>query len=386
MDPINFYDYNYSLYIPENIFNLTHQATPRVVENDLWINYHVNFLDTYKLINQHYETTSTTDYSLLPLAVRYSSPDGKMHVIERPPFEIEVDFSASTSFRPRISPKFLQSVKIWIPWTVSVISTNYQSNSFSSTFGFHLYFNDKPLQSLDDVLVPCYLPNSSGGSICMGQDSLIATQLIQNGSSITDVYNHIFNSYFGGWNCDLSPHMFNQEYFAPIIDRISASSKKNAAILANMGYRSNTAKYFKSLLFLLSNTSLEEHIGYITYTKQNTSHYPTLKHHFQKSNSNFSSSSLIPQTYSNAVTPWAKIARVLSAVYSHYPSCSLETNYRVVVKDYQPSSIANYISNPYIISSIYKFILLNYEDPNKNFFSEFQHDEVASYIQQSEIV
>ena len=103
-------------------------------------------------------------------------------------------------------------------------------------------------------------------------------------------------------------------------------------------------------------------------------------------NSNFSSSSLIPQTYSNAVTPWAKIARVLSAVYSHYPSCSLETNYRVVVKNYQPSSIANYISNPYIISSIYKSILLNYEDPNKDFFSEFQHDEVASYIQQSEIV
>ena len=44
------------------------------------------------------------------------------------------------------------------------------------------------------------------------------------------------------------------------------------------------------------------------------------------------------------------------------------------------------ISNPYIISSIYKSILLNYEDPNKDFFSEFQHDEVASYIQQSEIV
>ena len=384
MDSIDFYNYNYSLYTPENIFNLTHQATPTVVGNDLWINYHVNFLDTYKLIDQHSETSSVKDYSLLPLAVRYSSPDGTMHVIERPPFEIEIDFSTSTSYRPRNCPKFLKSVKIWIPWTVSVISTSYQSNSFSNSFSFHLYFNDQPLQSFDDKLVPCYLPNSSGGNICMGQDSLIASQLIENGSSITEVYNHIFNSYFGGWNCDLTPHMFNQEYFAPMIDRISASSKKDAAILANVGYRYNTGKYFKSLLFLLCKISLQEHIGYITYTKKNIPNYPTLKRHLQSSNS--ISSSPISQTYPNAVDPWSRIAKVLGSVYSHYPSVSLETNYRVVVKNYDPSFIIDYISNPYIISYIYKSMLYEYQDSTKDFFGQFQHDEVAPYIQQSETV
>jgi hypothetical protein len=144
MDP-EYYDYNYSLYTPQNIFNLTHQATPRVVDNDLWINYQVSFLDTNKVIEDRSKSAFTRDYSLLPLAVRYSSPDGKTHIIERPPFEIEVDFSTATSYRPRTTPKYLQSVKMWIPWTVSVISTEYQSGSFSSSFSFHLYFNDGPL-------------------------------------------------------------------------------------------------------------------------------------------------------------------------------------------------------------------------------------------------
>ena len=169
-----------------------------------------------------------------------------------------------------------------------------------------------------------------------------------------------------------------------MIDRISASSKKDAAILANVGYRYNTAKYFKSLLFLLCKISLQEHIGYITYTKKNIPNYPTLKRHLQSSNS--ISSSPISQTYPNAVDPWSRIARVLGSVYSHYPSVSLETNYRVVVKNYDPSFIIDYISNPYIISYIYKSMLYEYQDSTKDFFGQFQHDEVAPYIQQSETV
>ena len=383
---IDYYDYNYSLYTPENIFNLTHQATPRTIENDLWINYQVSFLNTHQLITQHSQTSSNRDYSLLPLAVRYSSPDGKTHVIERPPFQIEIDFSTSNSYRTRVTPKFLQSAKMWIPWTVSVISTDHQPSSFSSSFSFHLYFNDGPLQSFDDKLVPCYLPNSSGGSICMGQDSLGTSQLIQDGSSITDIYNHTFNSYFGGWNCDLSSNMMNSEYFFPIIERISAN-KKNAAIVSNYIHRNHTAKYFKSLLYLLSNTSLQEHIGYITYTKQKTSHYPTLQRHFQNQ-SNLNSFSLIPQSYQNATSPWSRIARVLTHTYSSYPSAALETSFKVLIKNYESSLILDYISNPYIVSLIYKY-MLNY-DPSDydsaNFQYEFDHSEVAPYLQQSETI
>ena len=383
MDNPQYYDYNYSLYTPENNFHLTHQAFPTVIQDDLWINYQVSFLNTYKLITEHSASSSTRDYSLLPLAVRYSSPDGKTHVIERPPFEIEIDFSASTSYRPRTSPKFLQSAKIWIPWTVSVISCN-QSGSFSSSFSFHLYFNDGPLKSFDDKLVACYLPNSSSGSICMGQDSLITSQLIQNGSSITEIYNHTFNSYFGGWNCDLSPHMQNLEYFAPIIEKISLASKKHAGFLNNVGYRHNTPKYFKSLLFLLSKTSLQEHIGYITYTKQKTSNHPTLRRHFE--NSYAYSSSLISQSYSNAVTPWSKIARVLTSFYAHYPSAAIEKSFKVVIKNYQSSFIADYISNPYIVSSIYKSMLDSDSDSDYESLKQFDHSEIAPYIQQSETV
>lgn len=382
---IDYYDYNYSLYTPENIFNLTHQATPSAVENDLWINYQVSFLDTDRLIRNHSQTTSNRDYSLLPLAVRYSSPDGKTHVIERPPFQIEIDFSTSNSYRPRVIPKFLQSAKMWIPWTVSVISTDCQPNSFSSSFSFSLYFNDGPLQSFDDKLVPCYLPNSSGGSICMGQDSLGTTQLIQDNSSITDIYNHTFNSYFGGWNCDLSSHMLNAEYFFPIVERIS-TNKKSAAIVSNYSHRQNTSKYFKSLLYLLSNTSLQEHIGYITYTKAKTSHYPTLRRYFDKSN--FNSFNAITQSYQNATAPWSRLARVLTHTYNSYPSAALEASFKVLIKNYEPSFILDYISNPYIVSSIYKS-MLNYDPLNydsANFQNEFDHSEVAPYLQQSETI
>ena len=376
----NYYDYTYSLYTPENIFNLTHQATPTAVENDLWINYQINFLDTDKLIKNHSQTSSTRDYSLLPLAVRYSSPDGKTHVIERPPFQIEIDFSTSNSYRARVTPKFLHSAKMWIPWTVSVISTNCQSNSFSSSFSFHLYFNDGPLQSFDDKLVPCYLPNSSGGNICMGQDSLGTSQLIQDGSSITDIYNHTFNSYFGGWNCDLSSHMLNSEYFLPIVERIS-TNKKDAAIVSNYDRRHHTAKYFKSLLYLLSNTSLQEHIGYITYTKEKSSYYPTLRHHFDKSN--YNSFNAITQSYQNATAPWSRIARALNHTYANYPSGVIETSFKVLVKNYEPSLVLEYISNPYIVSSIYK-AMLNFDPAILQ--NKFDHSEIAPYLQQSETI
>jgi hypothetical protein len=377
MDP-EYYDYNYSLYTPQNIFNLTHQATPRVVDNDLWINYQVSFLDTNKVIEDRSKSAFTRDYSLLPLAVRYSSPDGKTHIIERPPFEIEIDFSTATSYRPRTTPKYLQSVKMWIPWTVSVISTEYQSGSFSSSFVFHLYFNDGPLQSFDDKLVPCYLPNSSSGNICMGQDSLPTSQMIENGSSITDIYNHTFNSYFGGWNCDLSCAMQNLEYFAPIVEKIS-QNKKSAAIISNYYKRHNTAKYYKSLLYLLSNISLQEHIGYITYTKEKTSYHPTLRHHFNKSN--LDSFILISQSHQNATAPWHRIARILTHNYGQYPSVVNETSFKVVIKNYQSSLILDYISNPYIVASIYK-AMLNF-DPD-NLQNEFDHSEIAPYIKQSE--
>lgn len=372
----NYYNYNYSLYTPENIFNLVHSAVPMTIENDLWLNYQVSFLDTYKLIENHFESDSNKDYSLLPLAVRYVSPDSKIYFIERPPFQIEIDFSASSSYRPRVIPKFLESAKMWIPWTVSVISLNYNSNSFT----FHLYFNDGPLQSFEDKLVPCYLPNSSSGSICMGQDSLGTTQLIQDNSSITDIYNHTFNSYFGGWNCDLSSSMLNSEYFLPIVERIS-TNKKNAAIVSNYNYRRHTPKYFKSLLYLLSNTSLQEHIGYITYTKEKSSYYPTLERHLQKLNLN--SANLITQSYENATSPWFKIAKALNYVYSNYSSALQETYFRVIIKDYDPSLIIDYVSNPYIVSSIYK-AMLNFNPENLEI--QFNHSEISPYLQQSETI
>ena len=130
---------------------------------------------------------------------------------------------------------------------------------------------------------------------------------------------------------------------------------------------------------------MQEHIGYITYTKEKVSHYPTLRRHFEKS----SSSTTISPSYQNATAPWSRIARPLTLVYNQHSfgeeqlPFAQETSFRVVIKNYDSSLVADYISNPYLVSSIYK-AMLNF-DPN-NLQIEFDHSELAPYIQQSETV
>ena len=174
--------------------------------------------------------------------------------------------------------------------------------------------------------------------------------------------------------------MLNSEYFLPIVERIS-TNKKDAAIVSNYDRRHHTAKYFKSLLYLLSNTSLQEHIGYITYTKEKSSYYPTLRRHFDKSN--YNSFNAITQSYQNATAPWSRIARALNHTYANYPSGVIETSFKVLVKNYEPSLVLEYISNPYIVSSIYK-AMLNFDPAILQ--NKFDHSEIAPYLQQSETI
>jgi hypothetical protein len=64
-------------------------------------------------------------------------------------------------------------------------------------------------------------------------------------------------------------------------------------------------------------------------------------------------------------------------------SFAQETSFKVLIKNYDNSLIADYISNPYLVSSIYKAMLSF--DPN-NLQIEFDHSELAPYIQQSETI
>lgn len=370
------YYYDYSLFTSEDSFFLHYGGFPNIISNQAWFNYNYFYYNTKKLIQSFSnQDISRPQYSLLPLAVRYVSSDQSIYVIERPPFQTEIDFSVSNSYRPRTSPKYLHSAKIWVPWTVSVIRRGPTVSSFGSGFSFHIYFNDSPLKSFDDPLVPCYLPNSSNGDICMGQDSLGASQLIADGNSITDIYNHLFNSYFSGWNSDLRTNIKNPEYFDPMIRKIS-STGKNASKLSFFPNSWKNGTYFKSFLYLLSQISLEEHLGYISYTKSQTSSHPTLlSRHF--SNQSWNSYNPIYGRYSWASQPYNRLSQYLNPLYTADDSyqCS---NFRLCISDFDSSYIPQYISNPYIVAMIYK--TLKSSDLTEQQMT-LNHQEISNYLQ-----
>jgi len=159
-----------------------------------------------------------------PMAVRYVSKNNT-YVIERPPFQLDIDFrlGPAHSTAPKMDP-----LKIWVPWTVMVFNGNeFSSGSFSS---LKLFFNDGPLQSIEDKLIPCFYPNSyPDGKICFSSslndfnNNLDLSQFDQG--NIGYIYNYIFNNYMmGGWNADLSfnnyrfAKAFTSNYSHPTID------------------------------------------------------------------------------------------------------------------------------------------------------------------------
>ena len=142
--------------------------------------------------------------NLYPIAVRYIGVNN-VYVIERPPFKVSVDFkNARAAYeQDRISP-----VEIWIPWTVMILPWNDIIAGDPSSV--RLFFNDGPIQSLEDKLIPGYLPNSySDGRICWSNSfNNLLSQLNVSGPQSVDInylYSSILNDYMmGGWNTDLN--------------------------------------------------------------------------------------------------------------------------------------------------------------------------------------
>jgi hypothetical protein len=193
---------------------------------------------------------------LYPIAVRYISKDNQF-VIERPPFELEIDFrlGSANSHASKIS-----STKIWIPWTIMIVKLNsLTSADFSSV---KLFFNDGPISSIDDIVLPPWLPNSyNNGSICFSNslndfNSVLDVDQIVDGD-LAYIYNYIFNNYMmGGWNTDLHPH-FNYLYVdqysivadqVPTIMKYNYPSKESIKQIVSNYSDQEDAKYVKKCL------------------------------------------------------------------------------------------------------------------------------------------
>jgi hypothetical protein len=147
-----------------------------------------------------------------PMAVRYISQNNT-YVIERPPFELEVDFRMGGAHSGH--PK-MPAVKIWIPWTVMIFKANsFVTGSFSDV---QLFLNSGPIESLDDQLIPCLYPNSySNSKICFSAslsdfNDVLDLEEFEKGN-IGYIYNYIFNNYMmGGWNADLEQNLVRIRY------------------------------------------------------------------------------------------------------------------------------------------------------------------------------
>jgi hypothetical protein len=210
---------NVTFYNFQNDYNIIYTN----LSNSLWNDHRVYFPDVYPVSIAKYASVSTDQFyalktnissdhynpHLYPIAVRYVSNDGT-YVIERPPFQIEVDFKPATA---RTQAEKIPPIKIWVPWTVAYLKLD--SLAETSLSSMRLYFNDGPISSLDDILIPSFLPNSySNGNICFSNSmsdyyEVLDEDLLRK-SDIQYIYNYIFNNYMmGGWNCDLSSYFFN---------------------------------------------------------------------------------------------------------------------------------------------------------------------------------
>lgn len=378
--------YDYNLFTSENMFSLSLRGEPKYVDDYLAVKYLCNIYDTKKRYdNLHYTPPifSLDQENLFPLAVRYISPARDLYIIERPPFLLhEIDFSTSKSYKSRKVPKVLNNRPMWIPWTVALIKLN--TNSYT----FNLYFNDSPINSFDDILVPAYLPNIGGnGQVCMGSDTSIPMAILEETSSVTEMYKSLFNMYFSGWNSDIFNSTFNPRYFydKKIIQRVQ-SLKSSPKDMTEILLYSNvsTSRYFKNFLYFLSNLTLQEHLEYLTYVKDsyaNSSHYASI----------YTIGKIIPRNLSDGVSfdPLSgKLTNTIELVSSsqsltyteqlfsnHFAKDQHSCNYTVYIKDLpfkNPSfwsaerwtneECYKAVTHPKLIAQIYKQVQQEYKD------------------------
>lgn len=242
-----------------------------------------NYPNTQNLADPNYIEALTPD--LLPMAVRYISysPSSTTYLVERPPFQTQIDYSKNKSFSSRSTFKCIQGSKIWIPWTSMLITVPHKFERYSA-INFVLYFNDGPLMSSEDVLINSFFPNSysSSGQLCTGSQ-LSAHQVNKdNPDSIKQIANLIYNDYFsGGWNSDISNFLAFNKAMLPALEKISKDNKKYFTLTLSDIYqelldssdplytRRHISEDYKDFLYCYSHMTLEEVINYFSILKSN---------------------------------------------------------------------------------------------------------------------
>lgn len=263
-----------------------------------------------------------------PIAIRYVDKNG-FYYVERPPFQTEVDFKANGNL------KVGSSVKIWIPWTLTVFHPSNIANSM-------IYFSDQQLTDEKTRYVPSFLPNTyQDGKICFGA-SLASDSNYQNSSDTNNIrllYATLFNEYMtGGWNIDLYPnilayvHSTTKNEILKKFNNISAEeflihyprmTKRAAENLANNNLTYPYSRYetYKYMFYTLGTMNLEETLDFYSAVlssegKERTLAFEDIK---QKTSSSFqgygsiirSINTKCPSTYDHSKNSFIKIRMML---------------------------------------------------------------------------
>lgn len=355
---------SYTLLSPSFLYTVSNSATTPLSDEIhlLYDSVFVNLFDQYK----NYNSTSfpSAPTSLLPLAVRYISPDKSVYLIERPPFQSPIDFSTAKSYQKRRSPVVLKDKTMWIPWTVTMIRL-IDTYPF---YEFHLYFNDGPLISTKDQLVPSFLPNCGNGHVCLGTDSASIISAHQNNTevSITEIYNLFFNSYFVGWNNDIHNVLRNLSFIkdrTKAFERITHANKSKELKIIDSSDR--ISYDYTSFLLLLSYLNLEEMLQYIG----------SLKELYSSTNSSYHSLnhiSLFSTVYHDHGVTGSTLAHCDVRNFQIYFNDYNYQKIRVVISGCKDNNLENntllgdVANNPYLISQIFSAHLASYQDPSNH--------------------
>lgn len=225
--------------------------------------------DTYLLKDFSDFSKSSLSDQILPIATRYADVKSGVYVIERPPFQVPIDYYTSKQISPKM-PTYLQGKTMWIPWTIFVVSLG----STPSQLNARMYFNDKPLSSLeDDIIIRAYTPNIfDDARVCFGNSAFTFAQRIEANDieyNVSNVYNYLFNDYFTQWNPDIHTRIINFVYEwmtkNNIFVNIHASKQKNKP--KGFDDYANWTKYktaWPYLLYAMSQLSFEQTMQFVS--------------------------------------------------------------------------------------------------------------------------
>lgn len=211
-------------------------------------------------------TRPSVDSTLYPLAIRYMDKENGIYVIERPPFQIPIDYSMK-KFNSRKQLDTLKDKLVWIPWTISIV--NMGTNA--SDYEHRLYFRDSPLNSCDDILMSATLPNLfHDGRICFGDSINMLANKVNAGEityDIASVFTYMFNDYFSVWNPDIA---FSSEDIHSVLSKMGIFDRIRKLKLKKMPasfdvlriWRSSSAKFWHSFLYVMSFLNYEETIDF----------------------------------------------------------------------------------------------------------------------------